>query len=478
MSFPATAAQMSDALQAREISSVELVETSLASIDARDSQIGAFISLTDPDELHGEARRIDDARARGETLPAFAGVPIAIKDNIATAGQRLTCGSRMLEHYSTPFSASAVTRLQEAGLLIVGKTNMDEFGFGSSTENSAFFPTRNPCALDRVPGGTSGGSAAAVAAGFVPWALGTDTGGSVRQPAALCGVVGVRPSYGRVSRSGVVSYSSSMDQIGPLTRTVGDAASLLSIVAGEDPLDATTAPDPFVAGARADTQLKVGVPDEYLGAECDQPVRAAVERAAIACERLGWSVASASLPLTAHALAAYYIIASVEAAANLERYDGVRYGLRSERSRSWTEMLTETRTEGFGSEAKRRIMLGTFASSAGYEDEYYGRACRVRSLLITEFASAFERFDVLLSPVSPTTAWPLGERVGNPMRMYLSDVYSVPASLAGIPAAVIPAGHDQDELPLGVQLCGPRLADAALLAAAGALEDAIARSTA
>jgi aspartyl-tRNA(Asn)/glutamyl-tRNA(Gln) amidotransferase subunit A len=474
MSLPATATQMSDALGAREVSSAELLEASLASIDARDSKVGAFISLVDPDKLRSAARGIDDARARGETVPAFAGVPIAVKDNIAIAGERLTCGSRMLERYTTPFSATAAIRLRQAGLLVVGKTNMDEFGFGSSTENSAFFPTRNPCALDRVPGGTSGGSAAAVAAGFVPWALGSDTGGSVRQPAALCGIVGVRPSYGRVSRSGLVAYSSSMDQVGPLARTVRDAASLLSIVAGRDPLDSTTLSEPLAACPEEIAPLKVGVPGEYLGESCSPAVRAGVERAAGICERLGWQVASTSLPLTTHALAAYYVIASVEAASNLERYDGVRYGLRSERSRSWAEMLTQTRTEGFGSEAKRRIMLGTFASSAGYEDEYYGRACRVRSKLAAEFASAFERFDALLSPVSPTTAWPLGERVEDPVRMYLSDVYSVPASLAGIPAAAIPVGVDGEGLPLAVQLCGPRLGDSALLAAAGALQDAIA----
>jgi aspartyl-tRNA(Asn)/glutamyl-tRNA(Gln) amidotransferase subunit A len=475
MSSPATATQMSNALQAREVSSAELVEASLAGIDARDREVGAFISLADPDKLRSAARGIDDARARGESVPAFAGVPIALKDNIAIAGERLTCGSRMLERYITPFSATAASRLQRAGLLVVGKTNMDEFGFGSSTENSAFFPTRNPCALDRVPGGTSGGSAAAVAAGFVPWALGSDTGGSVRQPAALCGIVGVRPSYGRVSRSGLVSYSSSMDQIGPLARTVQDAASLLSIVAGHDPLDSTTLSDPLAAcPEEIAAPLKLGVPDEYLGESCSPAVRAAVARAAGTCERLGWHVASASLPLTAYALAAYYVIASVEAASNLERYDGVRYGHRSEGSRSWAEMLTQTRTEGFGSEAKRRIMLGTFASSAGYEDEYYGQACRVRSKLAAEFASAFERFDVLLSPVSPTTAWPLGERVEDPVRMYLSDVYSVPASLAGIPAVAIPVGVDGQGLPLAVQLCGPRLGDSALLAAASALQDAIA----
>lgn len=470
MSAAMTAREMSDALGRGEASSVELLDAALQAIEAGDGEIRAFVSLADREGLHEQARKIDQARTRGDELGPFAGVPIAIKDNIAVAGERLTCASRMLRDYVTPFSATAVQRLQSAGLVVVGKTNMDEFGFGSSTENSGFFATRNPHAPERVPGGSSGGSAAAVAAGFVPWALGTDTGGSVRQPAALCGTVGLRPSYGRVSRYGVVAYSSSMDQIGPLARTVEDASALLSIIAGADPCDGTTIPDAMGPESEPGRELRVGVPTEYLSSDCEQAVLDAVRDVGLAAERLGWSVGEASLPMTEYALSAYYLIASVEAAGNLERYDGVRYGHRAAAEGTWARMLTDTRTEGFGREAKRRIMLGTFASSAGYEEAYYGRACRIRTLVAAEFASAFDRFDVLLSPVSPTTAWPLGERMDDPMKMYLSDVYSVPAALAGVPAVVIPAGKDEDGLPVGVQLTGPRLGDASVMAAARALE--------
>jgi aspartyl-tRNA(Asn)/glutamyl-tRNA(Gln) amidotransferase subunit A len=463
---------MRDALAAGEVSSGELLDASFAAIDAHEDEIHAFVSLSDRDELKQRASAIDEQRRRGETVAPFAGVPIAVKDNIAVAGERLTCGSRMLADYVTPFSATVVERLHDAGLLIVGKTNMDEFGFGSSTENSAFEPTRNPRDLSTVPGGSSGGSAAAVAAGVVPWALGTDTGGSVRQPASLCGTVGLRPSYGRVSRYGVVAYSSSMDQVGPLASSVEDAAALLAIIAGPDPQnDATTLP-------HEDSQprsgpLRIGVPEEYLGPECDPAVLSAIEHVSQTAAALGWSVSPMSLPMTKFALSAYYLIASVEAASNLERYDGVRYGHRAADAHSWAEMLTRTRTEGFGEEAKRRIMLGTFASSAGYDEEYYIQACKVRTLVVEEFAAAFSDFDVILSPVSPTTAWPLGERLADPMTMYLSDVHSVPAALAGVPAIVIPAGDDADGLPVGVQLCGPRHRDSLVLSAARDLERAL-----
>jgi len=467
---PDTATSMSQALAERELSSVELLDATLSAIDATDDELHAFITRADPEALREAASRVDDARAKGDEVPPFAGVPIAVKDNIAVAGQPLTCGSRILRDYVTPFSATVVERLQAAGLLIVGKTNMDEFGFGSSTENSAVFSTRNPRAPEHVPGGSSGGSAAAVAAGMVPWALGTDTGGSVRQPAALCGVVGFRPSYGNVSRYGVVSYASSMDQVGPLATTVQDTRALLEIIVGPDAMDATALPAPDREVESLDRPLKVGLPAEYLSPECDSAVREAVEEVARVAETLGWSVSELSLPTTRHALSAYYIIASVEAAGNLERYDGVRYGYRSPEASSWEEVLVDSRTEGFGREAKRRIMLGTFASSAGYEDRYYDRACRVRTLLIEEFASAFTQVDVVLSPVSPTPAWRLGERLTDPMTMYLADVYSVPAALAGIPAAVIPTGVDPNGLPLGVQLCGARHSDTLVLDAATSIE--------
>lgn len=468
-----TAIKAADALRSGEFTSAELLQSTFDAIDAHEHSVRSFISLSDRDELIRTAETIDARRARGEELPRFAGVPIAIKDNIAVDGQRATCGSRMLETYTSPYNATAVQRVLDAGLLIVGKTNMDEFGFGSSTENSAFQLTRNPVDLDRVPGGSSGGSAAAVAAGFVPWALGTDTGGSVRQPAALCGVVGVRPTYGRVSRHGLVAYSSSMDQIGPIARSVDDAAELLSIVMGHDPLDSTSLPED-IASLRVPTdKVRIGIPEQYLGDACQPEVIAAVEQTARIAADLGWEVSSISLPLTDHALSMYYIISSVEAASNLARYDGGKYGYHPTNAATWGELSIRARTEGFGAEAKRRIMLGTYASSAGYADQFYLRATHARTLLRQEFASAFENVDIILSPISPTTAWPLGERSDDPMKMYMSDIHSVPGALAGLPSTVIPTGHDNAGLPVGVQLTGPSGGDARTISVARALEQVI-----
>jgi len=472
----ASATELSEALASRRLSSAELVGDAFDRIADQDPDIGAFISTVERDELLAQAREIDDARARGDEQRPYAGIPIAVKDNISVAGQRLTCGSKILERFVPPYTATAVERLRDAGLLVIGKTNLDEFGFGSSTENSAFFPTRNPHDRERVPGGSSGGSAAAVAAGMVPWALGTDTGGSVRQPAALCGAVGVRPSYGRISRYGLVAYASSMDQIGPLTTTVEDATTLLALMNGRDPCDSTSVESepPRLVGDDGLPKLRVGVPEEYLSASCDAAVLHAVEQASEAARALGWSVERVSLKLTDYALPAYYVIASVEAAGNLERYDGVVYGYRTPQATTLDELITRTRSEGFGTEAQRRILLGTYAASAGYYDEYYGQACRVRRLLCDEFARTFEDVDVLLSPVSPTTAWRLGEKVDDPVQMYLSDVYSVPVALAGLPGVVIPCSQDADGLPVGVQLAGPQLADELVLRAAHALERRVA----
>jgi len=455
----ATAGELSRQLEAREVSAVELARRTLNGIERNDVEVGAFLSTAQPEQLLEEAEAIDRARRQGEHDSPFAGVPIAVKDNIAVAGEPLTCGSRILDPYRAAYDATAVERLRAAGLLIVGKTNMDEFEFGSSTENSAFQVTRNPRDLDRVPGGTSGGSAAAVCAGLVPWALGTDTGGSVRQPASLCGVVGMRPTYGRVSRYGLVAYASSMDQIGPIANCVADTRALLSIVAGRDRRDSTSLPDAAAVQSAKPNSITIGVPEEYHAGDCDPDVRAATDLAASAAERLGWRVKSVSLPLTRYALSAYYLISSVEASSNLGRYDGVRYGSRSSHEGSWLEMLTATRREGFGDEAKRRIMLGTFASSAGYHDQFYDNARRTRTKILKEFGAAFREVDLLLSPVSPSTAWPIGQRVHDPMKMYLSDVFSVPAALAGIPAMVIPVGDDRGGLPIGMQLAGPPLAD-------------------
>jgi aspartyl-tRNA(Asn)/glutamyl-tRNA(Gln) amidotransferase subunit A len=464
---------LSDQLESRQISAVELTRLCLDRILDRDDEVGAFLSTPEPEDVLAEAERVDEARGAGRHPSPLAGIPIAIKDNIAVEGHPLTCGSRILEGYRPPYTGTAAQRLREAGLIVVGKTNMDEFGFGSSTENSAFQVTRNPRDLERVPGGTSGGSAAAVAAGMVPWALGTDTGGSVRQPASLCGVVGMRPSYGRVSRYGLVAYASSMDQIGPLANSVADTATLLSVVNGPDPCDSTTLPEPPPDLDLDARSLRIGIPHEYRSDQCDPAIQAVVDRTVETVEALGWRAEAVGLPLTRYALSAYYLIASVEASSNLGRYDGVRYGNRAPEARSWSEMLASTRTEGLGAEAKRRIMLGTFASSSGYYDEYYLNALRVRTMIMREFEQAFEKVDLLLSPVSPTTAWPLGQRTEDPLSMYLSDVYSVPVALAGIPAIVIPVADDPQGLPVGLQLAGPARADSLVVGAAKRLEEAL-----
>jgi aspartyl-tRNA(Asn)/glutamyl-tRNA(Gln) amidotransferase subunit A len=463
---------MARALEDRSISSRELLALTLQRIDAEDPAVRAFLSRLEPERLVERAHAIDERRARGVRVGRYAGVPVAVKDNIAVAGHTLTAGSRILAGYVTPFSATAVARLEAEEVLVVGKTNMDEFGFGSSTENSAYFATRNPRDLDCVPGGSSGGSAAAIAAGMVPWALGSDTGGSVRQPASLCGIVGLRPSYGRVSRYGLVAFASSMDQIGTMASTVDDAAALLQIIAGRDPFDSTSRQEPVPDLARSVDQIRIGVPREYLDAGCESAVLAAVDEVAAVSRQLGWTVTAVSLPRTGVALSAYYIITSVEAASNLGRYDGVKYGRRADGT-TYEEMLVRTRTEGFGAEAKRRIMLGTYASSAGYAEQYYFRATKVSRLLAAELNDVFREVDIIISPVSPTTAWRLGEKISDPMSMYLSDVLSVPAALAGIPAAVIPISNDPRGLPVGVQFSGPWMRDDLVVGAARAVERAL-----
>jgi aspartyl-tRNA(Asn)/glutamyl-tRNA(Gln) amidotransferase subunit A len=478
-----TAHELAAALASGETTSAELVGRALDDIAERDGGIGAFLSVTPREDALALARGIDERRARGESLPRFAGVPVALKDNIAQAGRPMTAGSKMLANYVSPFDATATRRLEDAGLIVVGRTNMDEFGFGSSTEHSAFRRTNNPAATGRVPGGSSGGSAAAVAAGFVPWALGTDTGGSVRQPASFCGVVGARPTYGRVSRYGVVAFASSLDQIGPIARTTDDAAVLLGIISGHDERDATSlkthlpdllANDPgggASGGASGKaTPLRVGVPEQYVSGGCSPAIVGAVERAAGAFDALGWPVERVSLPMTDSALAAYYLISSVEAASNLSRYDGVRYGHRASGCASIDELITKSRTEGFGDEAKRRIVLGTFAASAGYADAYYLRACKARRLISEDFARVFESVQVLLSPVSPVAAWRFGERTNDPAQMYLADVFSVPQSLAALPCVAAPMGHDDEGVPVGVQFTAARGREDLAFAAARALE--------
>ena len=452
---------------------VEVVEEHLTAIAARDGEIHAF-NLVTADAARQAALGIDRRVAAGEDPGPLAGVPVALKDNMATRGVATTCSSRILEGWQPPYDATVVQRLAAAGAVVVGKTNLDEFAMGSSTENSAFGPTRNPHDVSRVPGGSSGGSAAAVAAGFAPLALGSDTGGSIRQPAALCGVVGMKPTYGAVSRYGLVAFASSLDQIGPFARTVADAAALYEVIAGHDPCDATSIPEPVPPVSAALDEgvagLRVGLVTELCEAEGIQPdVAARVSEAATALEHAGAKVDDVSVPAAVYGLSAYYLIAPAEASSNLARYDGVRFGLRVDAATTG-EMYDRTRTEGFGAEVKRRIMLGTYALSAGYYDAFYGKAQRVRTLILRDFEAAYQRFDVLLSPTSPSVAFPLGAKTADPLTMYLNDVCTIPSNLTGHPAISVPYGTGEGGLPVGVQVLAPALGEAIMFRVAAAVE--------
>ncbi|MBC7221467.1 Asp-tRNA(Asn)/Glu-tRNA(Gln) amidotransferase subunit GatA [Candidatus Bipolaricaulota bacterium] len=455
-----------EALARGEIALDYILDELYKNIEKREPVIHAFLSLAEKEELGTKAKEKQNA--------LLLGLPIAIKDNICTLDFPTTCGSRLLANYRSPFEATAVARLRAAGGQVQGKTNLDEFAMGSSTEHSAFGPTRNPWDPERVPGGSSGGSAAAVAAGEALAALGSDTGGSVRQPAALCGVVGLRPTYGLVSRFGLVAFASSLDTIGPITRTVRDAALILSIIAGHDPRDSTSLtfpPQDYWTDLRPKLAgLRLGLPREYAPKELGEEALALIDRWSTVAEELGAQVLEISLPLTEYALPAYYLIASAEASANLARYDGVRYTLRI-LAPGVAEMIAQSRTLGFGPEVKRRIALGTFALSAGYYDQYYGKAQRVRTLIAQEFQSAFEKVDLIFGPTSPTPAFRLGEKA-DPLSMYLSDLFTIPSALAGLPAISIPGGTIEG-LPFGLQLIGPRLSERTLLAAAWAFEEAL-----
>ena len=462
------------AMRRGELTSVELTTAILARIEAVEPKTRAYLTVTAERALEA-ARQADALRAAGEERPLL-GLPIAIKDNLSTRGVETTCASRILEGYVPPFDATVVERLKAAGAVILGKTNMDEFAMGSSTENSAFFPTHNPWDLDRVPGGSSGGSAAAVAAGEALAALGTDTGGSVRQPASLCGLVGVRPTYGRCSRYGLIAFASSLDQPGPLTRDVRDAALLMQVMAGHDPRDATTwrepVPDYVAALGEGDLHgLRVGVPKEYfvegVEAAVEQAVRSAIETLA----DLGAEIVEVSLPHSETGLPVYYLIAPAEASANLARFDGIRYGYRAE-ARTLEELYFRTRGEGFGPEVKRRIMLGTYALSAGYYDAYYRKAQQVRTLIRRDFDRAFEQVDVIVGPTSPVTAFRLGERTDDPLQMYLADIFTLSQALAGIPALSLPCGFDEAGLPIGMQIAAPVLREATMFRVAYAYEQA------
>jgi aspartyl-tRNA(Asn)/glutamyl-tRNA(Gln) amidotransferase subunit A len=472
-----TLEQAGGCLRAGETSSVELTRAVLDSIAEFDDQINAYL-VTTPERALAAARQADARRASGEEGPLL-GVPIAVKDIIHVRGVQTTCGSRILEGFIAPFDATVVEKLEAAGAVLLGKTNTDEFAMGSSTENSAYFTTRNPWNLDRVPGGSSGGSAAAVAAGMAFGALGSDTGGSVRQPAAFCGVVGIKPTYGRVSRYGLVAFASSLDQIGVFGRTVTDAAILLGAIAGHDLRDSTSLaiPTPDYGaelGAMADLRgLRVGVPDEYFVEGMQPEVEAAVQGAIATLQELGADLIPVALPHTEYALPVYYLIAPAEASANLARYDGMRYGLRVPGHDLW-DTYEQTRGNGFGPEVVRRIMLGTFALSAGYYDAYYLKAQKARTLIKQDFDTAFEKVDVIAAPVTPSTAFRIGEKVDDPLEMYLSDVLTLSVNLAGICGLSLPCGFDNSGLPIGLQLMGPGLGESSILRVAHVYERATA----
>ncbi|HET9077651.1 MAG TPA: Asp-tRNA(Asn)/Glu-tRNA(Gln) amidotransferase subunit GatA [Acidimicrobiales bacterium] len=480
MNVPTNAAAIAASVRAGELKAADVLEQYLARIERHEEQVHAF-NLVLTLEARASAAAVDEVVAAGGDPGPLAGVPVALKDNLCTRGIPTTCSSRILERWRPPYDATVVRRLAAAGAVVVGKTNMDEFAMGSSTENSAFGPTRNPHDLDRVPGGSSGGSSAAVAAGFAPLALGSDTGGSIRQPAALCGVVGAKPTYGLVSRYGLIAFASSLDQIGPLALDVRDAALLLDAIAGPDSRDSTClAEHPPAAAARLDggvEGLRVGVVRELAGAEgMSADVVARMRDAADALAAAGAKVDEVSVPAAVYGLSAYYLIAPAEASSNLARYDGVRYGARSRTGTDGagdiTEMYLDTRSEGFGAEVKRRIMLGTYALSAGYYDAYYGQAQRVRTLILRDFAAAYRNFDVLLSPTAPGTAFGMGAKTADPLTMYLNDVCTIPSNLAGHPAISVPFGTGADGLPVGVQVLAPALGETLMFQVAAALEAA------
>jgi aspartyl-tRNA(Asn)/glutamyl-tRNA(Gln) amidotransferase subunit A len=468
-----TLTQAAAKLQTKELSSVELTKAALSRIEAAEPKVHAFVTV-DAEGALKAAAEADARRAKGET-GALLGMPIALKDNLSTRGLRTTCSSKMLEPYVPPFDATVVAKLRGAGAVFLGKTNLDEFAMGSSTENSAFGVTHNPWDLDRVPGGSSGGSAAAAAAGFGFGALGSDTGGSIRQPASLCGIVGLKPTYGRVSRYGLVAFASSLDQIGPMARSVGDAAVLSQAIDGHDAMDSTSVdravPDYTAALSKGVKGLRIGLPKEYFVDGMDPEVAAAVKAAVKSLEAQGAVVKEVSLPHTEHCLSVYYLLATAEASSNLARFDGVRYGYRA-LAESLVPQTMKTRAQGFGPEVKRRIMLGTYALSSGYYDAYYKRAQQVRTLIAQDFAGAFAGVNVIATPTAPTPAFKIGEKADDPLTMYLSDIFTISVNLAGVPAISLPCGFSKTGLPIGLQLIGKAFDEATLFAAAAAYEGA------
>ncbi len=474
MSATWTISSVQEGLASKKISARELAADYYKRIDTRNAQLNAYLTLSQ-DRAYTQAERVDALVAAGKPLPPLAGVPIAVKDVISTRGVRTTCGSKILETYIPPYDATAVERLEAAGAVILGKTNCDEFAMGSSNENSAYGPVRNPEAPDRVPGGSSGGSAAAVAAGLAVVSLGTDTGGSIRQPGSFCGIPAMMPSYGRVSRYGLIAFASSLDRIGPFATNVRDVATVMQIIAGRDTNDSTSTTAP-VPDYRAETEkpvkgLRIGIPKEYFGAGMDPEVRKKVEAGIELYRKLGCEIREIRMPHTDYAIAVYYVIATAEASSNLARYDGVRYGLRVEGD-SLLSMYRKTRGAGFGPEVKRRIVLGTYVLSAGYYDAYYLKGQKVRSLIAQDFRDAFTKVDAIVTPTSPVPAFRLGERTNDPLQMYLADIYTVTGSLAGVPGISVPCGKISGKLPVGLQIFGPPFGEGRVLQLARAFEQA------
>ena len=457
MLYRLTAHEAIDLIKKKEVKCQEVVQSVLDRIEQVEDKVKAYITITKEEALEN-AKKIDEKIAKGEDVGVLYGLPIALKDNLCTDGIKTTCASKILYNFVPPYDATVVKKLKENDMTLLGKLNMDEFAMGSSTENSAFHTTRNPWDLERVPGGSSGGSAAAVAADEAFFTLGSDTGGSIRQPASLCGVVGMKPTYGRVSRFGLVAFASSLDQIGPLTKDVEDCALAMNIICGHDPYDATSAPievPDFTKALVNDVKgLKIGVPREYMEKGINDEVKKAIEKALELLKSLGADYEEFSIPIVEYALPTYYIIASSEASSNLARYDGIKYGYRTQNYEDLIDLYKKTRSEGFGAEVKRRIMLGTYALSAGYYDAYYKKGLQVRTLIKRAFDEAFQKYDVIITPTSPTTAFKIGERVSNPLEMYMSDICTVPVNIAGLPAISIPCGFDSNNLPIGLQIIG------------------------
>ncbi len=468
-----TASQLARDVQSRTVSARDVTDAVLDYIETRDKEINAFIHVS-AERARQHADEIDRKLADGKPVGPLAGVPIAVKDNLAVKGERTTCASRMLENFVCPYDATVITKLREADAILVGKTNLDEFAMGSSCESSIYGPTRNPHNLEHVAGGSSGGSAAAVAAGMVPVALGSDTGGSIRQPSSYCGVVGLKPTYSRVSRYGLFAFASSLDQVGTLARNVEDAALMLNAIAGLDPRDSTSAPTEvpdFTEGIDEGPRgLKLGVPKEYFGEGLNAEIRTRIEAMIDALAKEGAEIVEVSLPHMKYAIATYYLIATSEASSNFARYDGVNYGYRAENPRDLLDMYQRTRSEGFGAEVKRRILLGTYALSSGYYDAYYGKAQKVRTLIANDFRSAFEHVDAIVTPTTPAPAFRIGEMINDPLEMYLQDVYTVSANLAAIPGISVPAGMTSENLPIGMQILGPQFGESMVLRIARAVE--------